>query len=279
MLAFSLLLTIVGWVIYIEKGDTRIPWALAFLGFGSIPLGSRWLFLENMMARAMGLFRDPHRDPRHTAQIRNVMDKALTSSEWRATMCTTLSAAHAFKLYDDHGRGVLALNIQFPPEWEQHAYLQAATGWIGVCMPMPVHCLRVDRKGTRLAYQFMLRHPTGDTHEDMRQLQQALAEWSMVMGKLLQMPMGQVSAQISAELIPTQVPTMTPSPTGVPMAPSRVFERSISLEHEAVVLYVGFNGHSYYTKFGEAGPARTYASWEALWSVWKHLGEVQKAFG
>ena len=63
ILILALVLTVGGWVLYIEQGDRRIPWALALLAIGSIGVAYRWLFLENMMARASIILHDPHRDP------------------------------------------------------------------------------------------------------------------------------------------------------------------------------------------------------------------------
>lgn len=284
ILILALVLTVGGWVLYIEQGDRRIPWALALLAIGSIGVAYRWLFLENMMARASIILHDPHRDPRATARMHRTMDTALTSTEWRKTMHDTLNTPNGFRLYNDNGRAVLILTVQLPAHWEEHAYLKAAAGWIGVCMPPEVHCVRVDRNRTNLVYHFVLRTPGNSTHDEMRMLQRAVHDWGKTMSRLIHLPMTHVAVEMAASTDPqpsmeyVDVAPPLPPVDQTPVPPQDIFERKISLESESLTLYVGFNGSAYYTRFEANGVPRTYPSWDALWQIWKHFSEVQEAF-
>ncbi len=70
----------------------------------------------------------------------------------------------------------------------------------------------------------------------------------------------------------------------IPTVPNTAFEEDVLLTKEQVRLHIGFNGSTYYTYFQDQAQAqqesnrREYASWEALWSVWQHMSEVQDAF-
>lgn len=263
---------------------TDTPAAINY-GLGALMCGvlfgfvlHRWMHLEYLWTRALMLLVPPKANPTYRELVKKNLNHVLSQKVFRMEMRRVLNAPGVFKIFMDQGTPTLQLDIAFPDRWKNHNYLRSALGWIATCMPATMMCQTVECKDTRLVFRFVARDAQ---NKDKEPLHEGMREWKTSMQSLLVMRLDKCSVQ-SIAYVPQKL-VRKPKST-VPAVPTTAFEEDVLLAKEQVRLHIGFNGSTYYTYFQDQARAeqesnrREYASWEALWSVWQHMSEVQDAF-
>ncbi len=239
----------------------------------------RWLHLEHLWARALVLLVPPRANPQYRHLVKKNLNHVLSQKVFRMEMRRVLNTPGVFKIFMDNETPTLQLDIAFPDRWKNHNYLRSALGWIATCMPATMMCQTVECKDTRLVFRFIARDVQ---NKDKESLHEGMREWKSNMQSLLVMRLDKCSIQ-SIGYVPQKL-VRKPKLSAAPTVPNTAFEEDVLLTKEQVRLHIGFNGSTYYTYFQDQARAqqesnrREYASWEALWSVWQHMSEVQDAF-
>ncbi len=239
----------------------------------------RWLHLEYLWARAIVLLVPPRANPQYRLAVKKNLNHVLSQKVFRMEMRRVLNTPGVFKMFMDQDTPALQLDIAFPDRWKNHNYLRSALGWIATCMPATMTCQTVECKDTRIVFRFVASDVQNKNKEP---LYEAMLVWKSNMQSLLVMRLDKCSVQ-SIGYVPQKL-VRRPKLGAIPTVPNTAFEEDVLLTKEQVRLHIGFNGSTYYTYFQDQAQAqqesnrREYASWEAMWSVWQHMSEVQDAF-
>lgn len=238
----------------------------------------RWMHLEYLWTRAIVLLVPSNGSNVYRKTVRATLNAVLSKKIFRREMKRVLNKEGVFKMFVDNGTPVLQLDIAFPDTWDRHNYLRCALGWIATCMPATVTCQTLERKGSRLVFRFV---HSDLQRKDAQGLHAAVREWKSNVQKLFVMHLDKCSVQ-DLNYVPQKI-SMRPKKSLLPEVPNTAFEEDVLLTEEQIRLHIGFNGSTYYTYFEDGVTTqvhgrREYQSWEALWSVWQHMSEVQAAF-
>lgn len=238
----------------------------------------RWLQLEYLWNRALMLLVPSNATEVYRKTVRATLNTVLSKKTFRHEMKRVLNKEGVFKLFVDNGTPVVQLDIAFPDTWDRHNYLRCALGWIATCMPATVTCHTLERKGSRLVFRFV---HSDVQRKDAQGLHTAVREWKSNIQKLLVMHLDKCSVQ-DLNYVPQKI-SVRAKKFLLPEVPNTAFDEDVLLTEEQVRLHIGFNGSTYYTYFEDGVTTqvhgrREYQSWEALWSVWQHMSEVQAAF-
>lgn len=280
LLAITLALAYLGLVrVYTHPGQA-LTYGIYALGFSILLalLVRRWFQLEFLWARAQVLLVPSRSSEDYRKVVKHHLNRVLSKKVFRHEMKNVLNKKGVFKLFMENGRPVAQLDIAFPDPWNNHNYLRSALGWIATCMPPTVVCQTLERKDTRLVFRFVQRDID---RTDAQGLHDAIGEWKKNIQSVLVMHLDQCSVQ-DLNYIPQKI-VRRHRTAALPNVPKTAFEEDVLLTEEQVRLHIGFNGSTYYTYFEDGVTTqvhgrREYQSWEALWSVWQHMNEVQDAF-
>lgn len=264
---------------YTQPIESIVFGALALISSSLLALLTlRWLRLEFFWARAQALLIPSQSNKEYSQTVKNDLNHVLSKKVFRYEMKNVLNKKGIFKLFMDNGKPVIQLDIAFRNPWNNHNYLRSALGWIATCMPTEMACQTLERKDTRLVFRFGYM----DINKtDTQGMYAAVEAWRKNMQCLLVLHLDQCSLQ-HLNCIPQKINNRHRA-TNLPLAPSNAFEKNVLLTKEHVCLHIGFNGSTYYTYFEDGVTTqihgrREYQSWEALWSVWQHMNEVQEIF-
>lgn len=280
LLAITLALTYLGLVrVYTQPGQA-LTYGIYALSF-SILLAlivRRWFQLEFLWARAQVLLVPSRSSEDYRKVVKHNLNRVLSKKVFRHEMKRVLNKKGVFKLFMENGRPVAQLDIAFPDPWNNHNYLRSALGWIATCMPATITCHTLERKDTRLVFRFV--HSDID-RKDAQGIHDAIGQWKRNIQSVLVMHLDECSVQ-DLNYVPQKI-VRRHRTAALPNVPKTAFEEQVLLTEEQVRLHIGFNGSTYYTYFEDGVTTqvhgrREYQSWEALWSVWQHMNEVQDAF-
>ena len=280
LLAITLALTYLGLVrVYTQPGQA-LTYGIYALSF-SILLAlivRRWFQLEFLWARAQVLLVPSRSSEDYRKVVKHNLNRVLSKKVFRHEMKRVLNKKGVFKLFMENGRPVAQLDIAFPDRWNNHNYLRSALGWIATCMPATITCHTLERKDTRLVFRFV--HSDID-RKDAQGIHDAIGQWKRNIQSVLVMHLDECSVQ-DLNYVPQKI-VRRHRTAALPNVPKTAFEEQVLLTEEQVRLHIGFNGSTYYTYFEDGVTTqvhgrREYQSWEALWSVWQHMNEVQDAF-
>ena len=280
LLAITLALTYLGLVrVYTQPGQA-LTYGIYALSF-SILLAlivRRWFQLEFLWARAQVLLVPSRSSEDYRKVVKHNLNRVLSKKVFRHEMKRVLNKKGVFKLFMENGRPVAQLDIAFPDPWNNHNYLRSALGWIATCMPATITCHTLERKDTRLVFRFV--HSDID-RKDAQGIHDAIGQWKRNIQSVLVMHLDECSVQ-DLNYVPQKI-VRRHRTAALPNVPKTAFEEHVLLTEEQVRLHIGFNGSTYYTYFEDGVTTqvhgrREYQSWEALWSVWQHMNEVQDAF-
>lgn len=238
----------------------------------------RWFHLEFLWSRAMVLLVPNRAKEDYRKVVRKSLNHVLSQKVFRREMKNVLNKEGVFKIFMDNGTPVMQLDIAFPDPWNNHNYLRSALGWIATCMSATVTCQTLERKDTRLVFRFVHRDLQ---RKDAEGLHEAMLEWKKNLQSVLVIRLDKCTAK-NLNYVPQKI-SMRPRTATLPAVPNTAFEEDVLLTEEQIRLHIGFNGSTYYTYFEDGVTTqvhgrREYQSWEALWSVWQHMSEVQAAF-
>lgn len=257
-----------------------LTYCLCAIGTGTIAalLIRRWFHLEYLWSRAMNILVPNQATAEVYELVRSSLNNVLGKKNFRHEMKRALNRNSVFKLFMENSIPVIQLDITFNDSWNNHNYLRSAVGWISTCMPTTMTCQTLERRDTRLVFRFV--------HQDVKRkdaqgLHNAISEWKTNMQRVLVLHLNDCTVQ-DLNYVPQKIkPQLLAS--SVPRISKAAFEEDVLLSKENVRLHIGFNGSAYYTYFEDGVTTqvhgrREYQSWPALWSVWRHIKEVQAAF-
>ena len=280
LLAATLVLTYLGLVRVYSHPIDAVMYGACSLGTTMLLalLTRRWFQLEYFWTRAQALLVPTRATESYRKTVRENLNRVLSKKVFRHEMKNVLNKKGVFKMFMQNERPVIQLDVAFPDPWNNHNYLRSALGWIATCMPATVMCQTLERKDTRLVFRFV--HSDLD-RTDPKGLQEAIEEWRKNIQSVLVLHLDQCSVQ-DLNYVPQQL-VRKHCTAALPRVPNTAFEEYVMLTEEQVRLHIGFNGSTYYTYFEDGVTTqvhgrREYQSWEALWSVWQHMNEVQDAF-
>lgn len=276
----TLVLTYQGLVNVYTSPVQAVTYCLLAIGAGTSLyfLVRRWLHLEFLWSRAMHLLVPNKTNVAVHKLVRGGLNTALSKKSFRYEMKRALNKPGVFKFFTEHSVPVVQLDIAFHDSWNNHNYLRSALGWIAACMPASITCQTLERKDTRLVFRFIHRDLECN---DAQGLRDAIGEWTRNMQRVLVLHLNECSIQ-DLQHVPQKI-TRQQVATSTPRASTTVFEEDVLLAEENIRLHIGFDGSTYYTYFEDGVTTqvhgrREYQSWAALWSVWRHMNEVQVAF-
>lgn len=226
-----------------------------------------WLHLEFLWERSARIIAPKNSTSKSLQMLRKGLNQVLSQKEFRLAVSNALNRPGVFKNVALSGKPQLVLDILFPDTWSSHFHLHCASAWIAACMPLHVKCIKLERIGPHLIFYFV---PRDSAVRDKETLLAAVDVWRNNMQRLFYIRIAQCTVQDTDSV---EFYTKT-----IPVEPTAVFEKSIMLLKEGVLLLMGFDGTFFYTRFALAHTRREYPSWKSMWSVWNHVEEVQTAF-
>lgn len=257
-----------------------LTYCLCALGTGTLAglLLRRWFQLEFLWSRAMKILVPNQVTAEVHKLVRSSLNNVLSKRVFRYEMKRVLNNNGVFKLFIENSIPVVQLDITFPNAWNNHNYLRSALGWIATCMPATITCQTLERKDTRLVFRFTHRDVE---RKDVQGLHEAIGEWKTNMQRVLVLHLNECTVQ-DLQYVPKKI-TRQLATASTPRVSKKAFEEDVLLTAENVRLHIGFNGSAYYTYFEDGVTTqvhgrREYQSWADLWSVWRHMNEVQIAF-